>query len=352
MRIFIFKPDGIGDFVLMTGALRVLADAHGEDQLSICVRPLLVPLARSQFPGATVIELPTASERKIVNLFARNFVRCLPLWYRLRTARFDAAVCFRSMRNYLETFLFYSANADRHIACENLLLRGGRKVRTAVERSVARIFRADLAPYPAAPCDLPLEIEANRVLVERVLARPVSAKEILPSLKSAAAADGAYWILAPVTNLKTKVYPFPRWRDVLAELGPEARTRDIRLAGAENDRPLLEDMLGLLHEAGFSGAKIETPPDLVAYANLIAGSGLMLTVDTAAAHFATALDKRTVVLFSGLHRGMFAPWTRSRRQIWLQPEDEAAGAKTKWHARVAPGRAAAAIREVLSTAEA
>ncbi|HRJ72017.1 MAG TPA: glycosyltransferase family 9 protein, partial [Terrimicrobiaceae bacterium] len=307
MRVFIFKPDGIGDFVLMTGALRVLADACGEDHLSICVRPLLVPLARSQFPRATVIELPTAAERKIVNLFARNFVCCLPLWYRLRTTRFDAAVCFRSMRNYLETFLFYSANADRHVACENLLLRSGRKVRTAVERSVARIFRADLAPYPAGPCGLPLEIEANRVLVERVLARSVGAEEILPQLRCPGTADGSYWILAPVTNLKTKVYPFPRWRDLLAGLGPEALERDIRLAGAENDRPLLEEMLGLLRGAGFTGAKIETPPDLVAYVDLIAGAGLMLTVDTAAAHFATALDKRTVVLFSGLHRGMFAP---------------------------------------------
>ena len=90
-----------------------MAATFGEQNLLICVKSALVSLARSQFPEATVIELPTAARRKFVNLFARNLVSCLPLWLKLRTTPVDGAVCLRSMRNYLETLLFYSARTKR-----------------------------------------------------------------------------------------------------------------------------------------------------------------------------------------------------------------------------------------------
>ena len=80
VRYFLFKPDGIGDFVLATGAIDLLAREAGEENLVICVRSLLAPLAKAQFPQATIIELPVAEKRKVVNLFALNFIRCLPVW--------------------------------------------------------------------------------------------------------------------------------------------------------------------------------------------------------------------------------------------------------------------------------
>ena len=46
---------------------------------------------------------------------------------------------------------------------------------------------------------------------------------------------------------------------------------------------------------------------------------MVMTVDTAAAHFAAGLDRLCVILFSGLHQGMFAPWQRSTRQRWYCP---------------------------------
>ena len=47
MRLFILKPDGIGDFILVTGALRLLASELGEENLLICVRSVIVPLAKA-----------------------------------------------------------------------------------------------------------------------------------------------------------------------------------------------------------------------------------------------------------------------------------------------------------------
>lgn len=350
MRIFILKPDGIGDFVLASGALRLLARECGEENLVLCVKSLLVPLARAQFPRATVIDLPVAAERKVLNLFAWNLMVCLPVWWRLRTTRVDAAVCLRSMRNYLETFLFLSSQAGRRVASENILLRGKRKVRTAVERTANRFFGTELAPYPETAAEIPMEIESHRRVMARLLGREVTTAEVLPILHAAGPAGGDYWICAPITNLGSKLYPAAKWGKIFRELQPVAAGKKILLAGSVDQAGKLEELLALLRTGGCTGAEIVFPADLVEYVNLIAGAELMLTVDTAAAHFATALDRPTLVLFSGLHRGMFGPWCRSERQSWLQPDQNppaADGKKRKWHAGLAPARAAAEVKALL-----
>jgi len=75
----------------------------------------------------------------------------------------------------------------------------------------------------------------------------------------------------------------------------------------------------LSEEPGIN-AQIIIPEDLQKFIDLLAGAECVVTVDTAAAHAATALDCRTLVLFSGKHQGMFAPWIRSSRQQWLMPK--------------------------------
>ena len=44
------------------------------------------------------------------------------------------------MRNYLETFLFYSAQTKRFFGCENILLRPEKRVRSMVETTVRKLF--------------------------------------------------------------------------------------------------------------------------------------------------------------------------------------------------------------------
>ncbi len=346
MRLFILKPDGIGDFVLATGGLRTMAATFGEQNLLICVKSALVSLARSQFPEATVIELPTAARRKFVNLFARNLVSCLPLWLKLRTTPVDGAVCLRSMRNYLETLLFYSARTKRFFACENILLRPEKRVRRYVEAAVRKLFRPELIPYPESADEIPLEIEAHRRLVARILDRPVGAREVLPVLRPTIERNEDSWICAPVTN-RSKIYPFALWKDVFCALKPESLPKSILLVGSEDQRQELDDLQTLLRGAGMACVQAHVPGDLVEFLNLIAAGQLILSVDTAAAHFATALDKPCVVLFSGLHRGMFGPWQRSGRQRWLLPEAPPGKAKFKWHEGIAPDRVAAEVRNLL-----
>lgn len=332
--------------MLATGGLRLLAAEFGEQNLLICVRSVIVPFARSQFPQATVIELPTAAERKTLNLFVRNFFYCLPLWFKLRTTPVDAAVCLRSMRNYLETFLFYSAKTKRFFAPENILLRPEKKVRGYVEGAARRFFQPELVPYPDKAGEIPLELEAHRSLVARILDRPVEASEVLPVLRPTLEQNDNWWICAPVTTA-SKVYPFPLWKEIFNALKPESLTRKILLVGSQDQHTALTELEGLLQDAEIAGARVHIPGDLVDLMNLIGAAELILTVDTAAAHFATALDKSCVVLFSGLHQGMFGPWCRSGRQRWLLPEAPPGKKKFKWYAGISPLRAAGEVRELM-----
>ena len=348
MRLFILKPDGIGDFILVTGALRLLASELGEENLLICVRSVIVPLAKVQFPKATVIELPTAAERKTVNLFARNLFCCLPLWFKLRRTRVDAAVCFRSMRNYLETFLFYSARTKRFFGCENILLRsGGKEVRSYVDTAVRKLFHPRLMPYPEQAGHLPLEVEAHRRVVAEILGRAVEPEEVIPRLRSTTESKpGGVWICAPITEA-SKVYPAPLWRDVFSELRPELSGKAVLLVGSNDQRAALAELEGMLRAAGVENAKVHLPEDLVELLNVIAAAELVMTVDTAAAHFAAGLDRPCVIIFSGLHQGMFAPWQRSLRQCWLLPHPPEGKTKFKWHAGIQPARVVATVRELI-----
>lgn len=346
MRIFVLKPDGIGDFILATGALHALAREYGEEHLVICVRSVLAPLAQSQFPKATVLPLPTRMKRKVLNLFLYNSLVSIPLWFRLRFLRVDTAICLRGLRNYLETILFYSAIARRYIAPENHLCLGPKKkARATVEKVVQGFFRAELLPYPEAATDAPLEIEAHRRVISKTLNREVSLQEVLPVLHTDYAAKEPCWICAPVTEA-SKMYPKELWVEAFQELRSDLGAKPLLLVGSEDQRPQLAELEKALHDVGVLSARLFIPPTLVDFMHHIAGADLLLSVDTAAAHFATALDQRAIVIFSGLHLGMFGPWQRSERQSWLLP-DPPPKKKSHWPKSIPPARVASEARRIL-----
>ncbi|PTY00188.1 hypothetical protein DB345_01180 [Spartobacteria bacterium LR76] len=346
MRVFVFKPDGIGDFVLSTGAIRALAREYGEENLIICVRELLVPLAREQFPVATIWPLPVALKRKVLNLFLRNFLACVPLWFRMRFTPADISVCLRGLRNYLETSLFYSVPAKRYVSWENHLCRG-KKVRGLVENVLTRIFGSELVAYPEPPCDVPLEIEAFRRVVSRTVGREVPIADVMPHLRARIVpAEKPVWICAPITE-KSKVFPLDQWVEAFSALRSELDGRTLLLVGSEEQKPKLAEFASALHAAGLTQATVFIPANLVAFLEWIAAAEIVFTVDTAAAHFATALNQRCIVAFSGLHAGMFAPWQSSDRQAWLLAEPRPKK-KSHWYKAISPGRIASEARRLLA----
>jgi ADP-heptose:LPS heptosyltransferase len=79
----------------------------------------------------------------------------------------------------------------------------------------------------------------------------------------------------------------------------------------------IEPWQSAMSAAGVPQAKWHRPETLESLLQLVAGSCLVLAPDSAPAHLATALDKPGVFLLGGGHFGMFAPWSKSQRQVWL-----------------------------------
>jgi hypothetical protein len=314
-----------------------MAREFGEENLTIAVLPLLESVVRGQFPKAEIVILPIRKQRVILNVFVANCLRCFPSWIKLLGTRVDTAISLRHMRDYLQSFLFYSVRAGRRFMASNLLLGNGRRVRRWTEQSMNAIFSTEIAYYPEARPGIPSELEAHRLLVSAALSRNVDPSEIWPELKAVnpSPIDSRYFVCAPYSSDIWKNFPEHRWIELFVLLdaqGRGGRLRNLVLTGSPDQRQSLE-AFGIMIRKALPETRIKIsvliPEDLQAFIDLLAGADCVFTVDTAAAHGATALDCRTLILFSGLHQGMFAPWTRSNRQHWILPKQSLSD--MQWH---------------------
>jgi len=333
-RCFVFKPDGIGDFILASGVFRLLAREFGEENLILAVLPVMGPVVRGQFPKATAVLLPLKTKREILNLFAANSLRCFFPWLKLLRTRVEVSISLRNMRDYLQNFLYFSVRSPTRLLCHNLLLGNGRPVRQWTEKAMTLLFRPKVVDYPTSSHGIPSELEAHRLLVSKALQRPVGIQEIWPELKPVASPPVPlpYWVCAPFSSGAEKDFPLDRWGGLFANLHHQGRLPSLILTGSLPQQPALEDFQKTLASTSATlgeVTRIIIPETLQDFIDLLAGAECVMTVDTAAAHAATALDNRTLVLFSGKHKGMFAPWRRSLRQVWLEPKQQPNG--SPWH---------------------
>lgn len=350
-RCFLFKPDGIGDFFIASGTIRFLAREFGEENLTIAALPPIGPVVRGQFPKATFHPLPIRKKRVLLNVFVANCIRCFPVWIQLLRDPHDLSVSLRHMRDYLMNVLFYSVRSPRRLACENQLLGNGRPVRRWTENGFIALFCPELIAYPAYEDGIPRELEVNRRLVSRALGREVPIGEIWPELRRVGGAplEGDYWVCAPFANGGGKDYPAECWAELFALLAEAGQVPHLILTGSREQRERLEEFARTITPRGAGPGFAITlmhPPDLQGFIDLLAGAALVLTVDTAAAHAATALDRPTVVLFSGQHHGTYGPWTRSAFQRWIEPEGKSLGTK-EWHRSVLPQSVLPVVLDVL-----
>ena len=343
MRVFILKPDAIGDFILATGCLRLLARELGEKNLILAVRADVAQLARCQFPEAETIPLPLRERRRIVNVTTVNVIHCLPAWIRMARLRVDASLCLRSMRAYLHTIFFYTPAATRRIACENLLLSNPRVRRPAVENFARRTFNPTLVPYPA-PGKLPTDIEANRLVISALLGRDIAPQEVLPTLTPLRPARSQNcWRLCPFSSTKSKDYPVESWAAALHLLHSRRSTTPLHLAAGPNQQDRLHAFANSLRASGIDNVHLDPPAPLSEFLQAVAESRLLLTVDTAAAHFACALGTPAVIVSAGQHPGVYSPYSPNGRQTWLLPSPSLP--KGEWRKAITPEKIASTCAE-------
>lgn len=318
VRLFVLKPDNIGDFLIASGGLRALADAAGEANLLLAVKSDVAPLARREFPGARIIALPIRPRRKGVNTTAINLAACLPALRRLAGTRVGVAVCLRDKRTFLDTILWLAPRAARRVACRSSLRRAGSGRWGWWERFVRTVFRPELVPYPSPQPGLPSDLLAQAVLASEVVERPLSAAEMMPRLASARWVGGDSWLCCPFSSRLPKDVPASVWARALAECRDLWPNGGLCLAGAPDQAERLAGFSEELKAAGLAlPVRVAPPAPLDTFPDAVAEAGLVLTVDTAAAHLACAVGAPAVVLTSRKNEGTYAPYSPDGRQIWV-----------------------------------
>jgi ADP-heptose:LPS heptosyltransferase len=349
VSVFVFKPDEIGDFVISMGSIRVLARKYGEENVTLAVKSEIAPLAQREFPAAKVIGIPWQSKRKGHNQAIANIRHCFPTWCQLRGLRVDDAVCLRSCRNYVQTLLFAAPSARRSIAPENMLLRSGAVRRQLAERTLLRFARTEIVPYPLQRDVLPTEISSHRAVVARALGHQADLEEIMPSFRSTEWRGGKGWLLCPFSSRLSKDYDAARWASALIEVTRSVVPPSILLAGSPDQAERLRMFAEDLRRAGFGHPVAVMPASpLRDFPDVVSDADLVLTVDTAAAHFACALGAPAVIVDSGKNPGTYGPYSINGKQLWLVA-DRARLGRSRWQESIPPEMVAAAIRRALGS---
>jgi hypothetical protein len=241
--------------------------------------------------------------------FAPLYIRSRAL---LASVSFERLVCLRHQRTAAYQVLLGSLHFGESFSVEN----DPRFLPAEEARGLPAPLRA-LVPYPtSAPAGHCREIEAHRRIVERCLGRPVLPDEVTPVLAMPAVKPSGALAFCPFSSTVIKDFPSESWLEVFAALswkGP------VQLCGTPADAARLERLAAALRARGWA-AQIQPTPDLESLIATLAAARAVLGVDSAPAHLATALDRPGVFLIGGGHWGMFAPWQRSPRQVWLTNE--------------------------------
>lgn len=345
MRVFILKPDAIGDFILASGCIRTIAREAGEQNLVLAVRTDVAPLARHQFPRARILPLTLREKRRILNVTTVNILHSLPSWFQMLTLRVDASICLRAMRAYLHTICFHTPRAKLRIACENPLAANPRVRRPAVEKIAARLFHPTLLPYPA-PGRLPADIEANRLVAAELLGREISDDEILPRLELPHPVErSSRWLLCPFSSSPKKDYPAAQWAEVLKLAAAARAGATLHLAAAPYQQDNLQKFASDLRAAGVDNLHLDPPRPLDEFLPQIAAARIVLTVDTAAAHAACALGTPAVIVSAGSQPGVYAPYSPNGLQSWILPPRGLR--KGQWKEAITPEQVAETLRGIL-----
>lgn len=279
----------IGDFVLMLSALRLLIDHFGSAHTVLVLAHAARPLAAKEFPGVRCLTLPPEGAGVMRDLW--------PTWraHRAQFAKdhFDCVISLRHQRTlYHEvTLSWISASTD------------------------VRLMPADY-PQQANP-DLSTELLAHRVLVERVLGRPVAPAEIIPRFTTIPVSDDGRLVIYPLSQDEQRCLSVTQVTSLL-RLWRQSSSAAIIFGGSQADASRLAPYLKAAAANGLTGMNVETPAGIEALIDHLAQAGAVLASESGAAHIATALDKRAVILTGGGLQGLCYPWRRSPRQISIQ----------------------------------
>lgn len=301
-RLTILKLDRLGDAVLSLGAVRKLVSVFPEEETLLIVSTIAAPLFRREFPAATLLVMPPFCLR-----FWPDFVLgVLRHASALRAIVTEHFVCLRHQHSDYLHAIAMMVNARR---CYASRWEGNG------EHTSLSFPRCLFSRYPDKSFTACLELEAHRRVVESVLGAPIDLENMFPALRNITVVEGGSLLVCPVAGSPIRQYPANCLAEAIRLFLQECPGTPVQFClppGA--NRKEWEDALAVRQ---IEPVQWSIPNDLESLVDLVARARIVLAPDSAPAHLATALDKPGVFLLGGGHFGMFGPWKKSERQIWL-----------------------------------
>lgn len=298
--------DRLGDFVMALGAIHRIVEREGSENCLLIIAPFAREIARREFPHV---------EQVLVTPWHANFgamrahIRELGEheWFRRGVTHL---ICLRHSRFCQEEVVINSIPASETWGAANSEL--GRESGQWLA-SMPLTHRSQV--FPQEPLE-PREFARHRAVVSNYLGIELSAAELLPDVKSTSGTTERFVAVSPYGSAAIRDFP----RSLLIAAG-EFIGRNwklpLRLLVPPGDPARFQELRELLSGAGLKDVSLYTCLTLDALIDAVSASVMTLSVETATAHLAIALNKPTVAILGGGHHGWFAPWQRTSRQIWL-----------------------------------
>jgi len=322
-RIALLKLDGIGDFILATGFLRTVHQEWPQAKITLFCRQPIGDMARQQFPGWSVVEIPQK----------RSAIR--EIWQDKSTRRllqfqppFDLLIDLRTYRDFLDEVVTSWIPAHYKLACQNPY-----RVNTDWSRwpDDQRIYDQLLKIPADGDARVAQDIQSYQFLARWLFPQMPTLKNALPRLTLDPAAEThvanvlatqfqltaqqPFLLVCPGTSSPTKEYPIPALAEAIQTVAAR-HSLPILITGSRSDarttKPLYELLKNQCRVIDVSGQF-----NLAQHPALVARARAVLSMDTGHAHFAGALGTPTVVILGGGQFGLFAPWGESPTYRWL-----------------------------------
>ena len=306
-KLCIYKADRLGDFVLALGAIRLLVNETGADKCVLIASQYGNELAELEFPNVTKIKVSAFGGMRYGEPFASwMFVRPL-----LSEYFFDYMICLRHQRLSFQSLVLSWVKAPKRygITPKNI---------NDIERTFqCPLFTEDCVYPEIEPSGICGEIEAHRLLLSKLFGRTVTATEILPSFSHHYKKNSEYLLLTPFASTTLKEYSTTQVAAVVSYFFKKFRQMPVRISCGPGQQQRAEDFIHAIKSGCDIQIGLLNTPSVESFIQAVSNAAGILTVDSACAHIAAALDKPTVVLLGGGHYGQFGPWSRSPRQRWL-----------------------------------
>ncbi len=315
--IIIYKVDRIGDFVLATSAIKLLLEHFKPEKCCLLVSDIVYPLAKETFPNTTIKSTPILTN--LSTLKALWILFHFLKWSRLVVAH--RLINLRHLANNRDFLLMSCIKAHSSsgitIDPQHWLARSiPSKPLFRYSKSI-RVQNTTFSEHNLSE-ELCLDLRLHQTLLSLVLNKAISDKQILPHIiqKEGEQTNNGIIIITPFGSNSITSYPAVSWVKTFLQL-QDITPYQIGLCGTVSQQHELNEMAKYAKAKGVKNLRILFPETLNDFTKLLSNSPLIISVDTAGAHIATALNRPTIILMGGGRYGYFGAWKRSSRQVWL-----------------------------------